>query len=332
MNVIRQNKATKQWVIFATARGRRPHDFKFDQKDPGPLPEEDADCPFCAGNEARLPPVVMQMPGRNRNGWQTRVVPNKFPALVREGDTRRFRQGLYLAMPAYGRHEVVIESPRHNQQIATMPYAEIETVIETYHRRYTDLSREHKNMMVLIFRNHGLRAGTSLVHPHSQIIVTGMIPNYIRWREEEAQRYFDEWGRCVYCDILEFELQYRKRVVFENESYLGFVPFAAEVPFETWIMPKRHRVSFGLISDASKSDLARALRDVLRLLYHKLDNPDYNYIFNTSTQYKANAPHLHWYLQVLPRTTIQAGFEIGSGISINPSLPESDADFLRGEK
>ena len=186
-------------------------------------------------------------------------------------------------------------------------------------------------MMTIIFRNHGVRAGTSLIHPHSQAIVTGMVPNHIRWREEQAQLYFDEWGRCVYCDILEFEMRNPKRVVLENPSFLAFVPFAAEVPFEIWIMPKQHQASFSQISDESKTFLARGLLDILNRLYTKLNDPDYNYIINTAPQYKAGEPQLHWYLQIRPRLTTLAGFEFGSGISINPSIPEEDADFLNAD-
>jgi UDPglucose--hexose-1-phosphate uridylyltransferase len=182
--------------------------------------------------------------------------------------------------------------------------------------------------MAIIFRNHGSRAGTSLMHPHSQIVVTGIVPHYIRWREEEAQRYFDEWGRCVYCDILDFEMRDRRRILLENESFLAFIPFAAEVPFEIWIMPKRHQADFGQITDKEKADLAFALRDSLARLHNRLQDPDYNYVINTSARYRADEPQLHWYLQIWPRLTTRAGFEIGSGININPSIPEEDADFL----
>ncbi|MBU1206286.1 MAG: galactose-1-phosphate uridylyltransferase [Proteobacteria bacterium] len=332
MNEIRQNKATKQWVIYATARGKRPHDFRRQKDESEPLSVFDQGCPFCPGNEGMLPSILIEVPGKKPNLWQARVVPNKFPALTPEGDTSRFTKGIYVGMQGYGKHEVIIETPFHNQQIAQMSPEEVEIIIETYHRRYVDLMKEHKNMMIIIFRNHGLQAGTSLVHPHSQIIVTGMVPNHIRWREEESQRYFDEWGRCVYCDILDFEIRDRKRVVLEDSSFLVFVPYAAEGPFEIWIMPKNHQASFGQISDESKSDLAFGLREILARLHKKLNNPDYNYVINTSPQYKADEPQLHWYLQIRPRLTTQAGFEIGSGISINPSLPETDADFLNKEE
>jgi UDPglucose--hexose-1-phosphate uridylyltransferase len=280
-----------------------------------------------------LSEILLEMEGDEKKaGWRTRVIPNKFPALVPEGNSERFNIGIYVGMAGYGRHEVLIESPHHNRDIAQMSREEVRVIIETYHKRYVDLMEEHRNMMTLIFRNHGPRAGSSLIHPHSQIIVTGMVPHYIRWREEEAQRYFDEWGRCVTCDILDHELQDRSRVILENDSFVAFVPFAAEVPFETWLVPRRHSADFGSIADAEKEDLSFALRDILARIHNRLNDPDYNYIINTSARYRANEPQLHWHLQIRPRLTTIAGFEIGSGISINPSLPEDDASFLKGER
>ena len=326
---IRQNKATKQWVIFAPGRGRRPSDFRKPTPEKDSTPERDPGCPFCPGNEEMLPSITLEMEGGN-GSWQTRVVPNKYPALSQEGASDRYRRGLYLAMNGYGVHEVVIESPAHNRNLAQMEPGEVELVVETYHRRYVELMNQHGNMMTLIFRNHGWQAGTSLIHPHSQIIVTGMVPAHIRWREEQAQRYFDESGRCVFCDILEFEARDRGRVIAENESFLSFVPFAAEVPFEMWIIPTKHQACFSNLTDREKSGLASILHHCLVRLHDKLRNPDFNYIINTAARYKAHEPQLHWYLQIRPRLITEAGFEIGSGIKINPSLPEDDAAFLRG--
>lgn len=324
---IRQNKATKQWVIYAPSRRKRPKDFKKIKKEIT-LPVRDGRCPFCPGNDHVLPPIITEVKGTEET-WQVRVVPNKFPALTPEVQLRRYNKGIYLAMEGYGHHEVIIETPIHNRQFGQMTEKEVSIIIETYHKRYSDLMKEKENMMIIIFRNHGLRAGTSLIHPHSQLIATGMVPHYIRWREEEAQRYFDEWGCCVFCDVLENELHDRSRVVYENKSFLAFVPFAAEVPFEIWIMPKEHKADFGDISDDEKSDLALALQNILKRLHIKLCDPDYNYIINTSARYRAQEPQLHWYLQIRPRLMTLAGFEIGSGMSINPSIPEDDAEFLR---
>jgi UDPglucose--hexose-1-phosphate uridylyltransferase len=210
-----------------------------------------------------------------------------------------------------------------------MKTEEVARVIETYHRRYVDILKHDQSMMVVIFRNHGPRAGTSLIHPHSQLIAVGWVPSYIRWREDSAERYYDKWGRCVCCDIVEFELQDRSRHVYENQSFVAFVPYAAEVPFEVWIVPRRHQADFGDISDVEKQDLALALHHVLRSLYDRLHDPDYNYIINTAARHKSGEPHLHWHVQIRPRLTTRAGFEIGSGIGINPSIPEQDAEFLR---
>ncbi len=303
-NVIRQNKATGEWVIFAPSRRLRPHNLRCEKVKTVDLLEHDNECPFCP--------------------------PNKYPALTPDDNTERYKAGIYIEMKAFGWHEVIIESPKHNQHIAVMsPEDEVPIIIETYHQRYVDLMKEHENMMAIFFRNHGAGAGASLLHPHSQLIVTGMVPHYIRWRESEAERYFDKWGRCVYCDILEFELKESRRILFENNSFISFIPYAADVPFETWIIPKRHAADFSSINDQEKTDLSYSLQYILSMLYENLNDPDYNYIINSSAKYRDGEPQLHWYLQILPRLTTKAGFEIGSGISVNPSLPEKDADFLK---
>jgi len=327
MSELRQNKVTGQWVIYAPARGKRPRDFQRTDEQAN-LPQHDPDCPFCPGNEDMLPEIITERSGPEGAQWQTRIVPNKYPALVPDGDTTRRVAGIYRVMPGYGRHEVIIENAIHNRGPARMTAEEMGIVIETYHRRFVTVMEEHDNMTALLFRNHGPRAGTSLLHPHSQLVVTGIVPRYIRRREAELQKYFDEWGRCVLCEIAEYEAQDRQRVILENESFLVFMPFAASVPFESWIVPRVHKADFGAITDAEKTDLASALRDVLRRLHDKLKNPDYNYVIHSATQHKADEPHLHWYLQIQPRLTTRAGFEIGSGMRINPSLPEEDARFL----
>jgi UDPglucose--hexose-1-phosphate uridylyltransferase len=328
-NEIRQNKITKQWVIYAPDRGERPKDFNSADHNRRALPVHDSQCPFCPGNEHMLPEIVAEKSGSDQ--WQVRVIPNKYPVLQPDANTQRRPQDIYLTMPGYGRHEVIIESPRHDRDIADMPTEAAKAVIDMYHQRYIDLMRAHGNMMALIFRNHGPRAGTSLLHPHSQLVVTGIVPYYVRWREEQAQRYYDEWGRSVFDDILTFELRDRQRVVLENESFAAFVPFAAEVPFEVWIMPKRPQADFGSIADTERDDLAVILQDMLARLRDKLGDPDYNYIINTAARYKAGEPQLRWYLQIRPRLITRAGFEIGSGISVNPSIPEENAELLKSE-
>lgn len=328
---IRRNLATNYWVIFAPARGKRPHDFIRTAPERELLPEYAADCPFCPGNEELLTSIIDEVPCVGDGNWCTRVVPNKFPALAPDGEADRSVQGIYLSMKGVGRHEVIIESPKHNRQIASMDKTSVIPIVETYHRRYTDILQDKHSMMVVIFRNHGPKAGTSLIHPHSQLIALGWVPSNIRWREDVAERYYDRWGRCVYCDMLRFEMSEGRRSILENPSFFAFIPFAADVPFEVWVIPKTHNANFGDISDSEKEDLADALHRVLKRVHGKLNDPDYNYTINTAARHKSGEPHLHWYVQIRPRLTTKAGFEIGSGISINPSMPESDAEFLKTE-
>lgn len=327
---IRQNKITKQWVIYAPARRKRPKDFEKPEHEKVHVPLYDKECPFCPGNDHMITSIITEIK-EGEDSWKIRVIPNKFPAVIPKNNIRRYNKGIYLAMKGYGHHEVVIETPYHNQEIAQMPLKEVELIIEVYHKRYRELIKKDENMMVIIFRNHGLRAGTSLIHPHSQIISTGMVPGYIRWREEMALHYFDEWGNCVYCDVLAYEMKDKRRVVYENDLFVAFVPFAAEVPFEILIMPKMHKANFGDISDNEKSSFALALKNILERLRRKLNDPNYNYTINTSVRYRAEEPQLHWHLLIRPRLTTRAGFEIGSGININPSIPEEDAKFLKHE-
>ncbi len=326
---VRLNHLSDQWVIFAPARGKRPSDFAAGGPEREVAPVHDEDCPFCPGNEADLSEIVHETMDQRNETWQTRTILNKFPALTPDGTAERFHEGIYTGMPGVGRHEVIIETPLHNRSPALMEPREILAVVDAYHQRYVDIMSGPHVDMVVIFRNHGPRAGTSLVHPHSQIIGVSWAPRHLRLREERAQQYYDRLGRCIYCDILEQEMKDRRRSLFENSSFFVFVPYFAQVPFESWIVPKQHKADFCDITESEKTELAVALRNILGRLYVKLNDPDYNYVIHTAPRYKANEPHLHWYLRIRPRLTTQAGFEIGSGISINPSMPEDDAEFLR---
>lgn len=328
---IRQNRLTEQWIIYAPDRGDRPNDFE--QEGTSGSDDDalsfDPNCPFCPGNEDTLTEIVSEHMNETHSHWQTRVVPNKFPVLTPNDGQHRKQDGLNLSMSGYGHHEVIIEHPHHDIDIADMNDNEITTVIETYHQRYIASTQENKNMLTIIFRNHGERAGTSIKHPHSQMVSTGIVPNHIRWRENVAQHYFDTWGSSLMGDILEQEKRLGKRIVDENDSFICFVPFAAEVPYEMWIVPTQQQASFGSINEKGKVELALLLRDSLKRLQNSHNNPDYNYIIHSASHYKAEEPHLRWFVQIRPRIITPAGFEIGSGMLVNPSLPENDAQVLR---
>lgn len=326
---LRQNILTKEWVIYSPARKDRPKDVKNREESPVQIPERDPECPFCPGNEEDLPGILRERDHPQEDHWQTRVVPNKYPALTPEGDNQRFEKGLYLSMSGYGQHEVLIESYAHNKSMADMTQEEVRNVVEMYQARYRIQEEDEKNKMVILFKNQGSKAGTSLRHTHAQLIATGVVPRYVRIRENRARQYYDDWGRCIYCDLIQEEEDQDLRVITENERFISIVPYFAKTPYEIWIMPKGHQSSFGKMKGSERGGFGKMLRDQVKRLHELFSDLDYNYVIHSSSHDQKSQPYHHWYLQIHPRLTLRAGFEIGSGMSINPSIPEEDARALR---
>ncbi len=327
---IRQDLLTKRWIIYAPERAQRPHDMMRKPGDVGELPEKDAQCPFCVGNEEMIPPVIFELPAAHNDGWRTRVVPNKYPMLHPEVDTRGGSRGLYPYASNHGHHEVLIETPFHNRDIPFMHPQEVESIIESCAQRYGVLYGSDETIeTVLVFRNHGQRAGTSLRHPHSQIVAMTLVPESVAHRQQVAADYYQRNKRCLLCDMVKQEHADGSRLLAENDAFVSFVPFAAEVSCEIWIVPKQHCADFSLITRREEKQLARLLQEGLQRLYDALDDPDYNYVIRSGSRQKTFVSHLHWYLQIRPRLSTPAGFEIGSGMTVNHSLPEEDAERLR---
>lgn len=330
MPELRYNVISREWVVIATERAKRPEDFIKPKKDTKPLPEHRPDCPFCPGNEEQSPGEIFRIPGEK--GWRTRVVFNKYGALLPTADKARNREGMNVSMGGFGFHEVLIENPRHNTCIALMNDSEVEDIVETYKNRYLALMQAASIEAITIFKNHGPQAGTSQEHPHSQLIATPIVPPLTRTRIEQAVRFFDVMGKCIFCFTLEQELQEKKRIILETEHFVAFMPHAALTPFHTWIFPRRHMGSFSEINSAEVKDFASCLKQTLAKLYHGLENPDFNFTIRSTPVRECRLEYYHWYLSLVPRITQTAGFELGSGMFINISLPEQSAQFLRQVK
>ncbi|MGH9576706.1 MAG: galactose-1-phosphate uridylyltransferase [Terriglobales bacterium] len=328
MPEFRQNPITKEWVIIATERARRPDAFV---RPPGPAVAQPAyypECPFCPGNEHMSPAETWRHDTGGR--WDVRVVPNKFSALSMDGKRTRFNQGLRHTASGVGIHEVIIETPQHNVPIALMPQEHVEIVMRSYKERYFSASDDPRVELITIFKNHGSSGGASQEHPHSQLIATPIISPQVRSRMETALRHFDEAGDCIFCKVLMDEMYDGKRIINENTHFVSFVPFASLSPFHTWIFPRRHQASFGEIRDDELRSLASILRETLARLYHGLGDPDYNYTIRTAPSENRYCKYYHWYLSLIPRLTKVAGFELGSGFFVNVTLPEENAEYLRG--
>lgn len=327
MPEFRQNMVSKEWVIIATERAKRPDQF---QKKEGKasLPPYREDCPFCPGNESKTPPSVFSI---ERDGtWLLRVVPNKFAALQSHLTTERKHEGRFLKADGFGIAEVVIETPFHNRTIATMDLEEVRNTVRAYKERYLALSETGRIDLITIFRNYGERAGTSLEHPHSQIIATPIVPPHVRNPLYQSQLACDTFGDCIYCGMMEEEQRQQIRVVEETPHFVVLCPFASRSPFETRIYPKTHRSSFASISEEEQTEFALVLQKTLKRLYVGLNDPDYNYIIRSAPIEDSDVKYHHWYVVIVPKLTTPAGFEIGTGIYINTTLPEECAEFLKG--
>ncbi|MEK9136940.1 MAG: galactose-1-phosphate uridylyltransferase [Bacteroidota bacterium] len=330
MSELRQNLITRDWVIMATERAGRPDQFVQPKRQSAPLPAYHPECPFCPGNEHLA--VVDSEQIREGSTWKVRAVPNKYPALCPTGERVRKTDGLNRSIAGIGFHEVIIEHPRHDMTTAILSLPDVAAIITMYRMRYAAIRKDLRVEAIVIFKNYGEAAGTSIAHPHSQIAATPIVPTQIRTRMEEAIRFLDDTGECLFCRTLKEELSSGERVIVESEHFVAFHPYAALSPFHTWIFPRRHMSSFDEISDAEIVDLAFTLKTFLGKLYFGLGDPDFNLSIRSIPTNDRNTEYFHWYVAVIPRVTRTAGFEMGSGMFINTMLPEESAKFLRAVK
>ncbi|MCG3175947.1 MAG: Galactose-1-phosphate uridylyltransferase [Candidatus Omnitrophica bacterium] len=338
MPELRRDPVIGYWTIVSTERSRRP--LSITPKPQAPA----AQCPFCEGRESQTTPELfaLRSPGSPANGpgWNVRVFTAKNPLLESDSQIDRYGEGVYDVMEGAGRHEVIVETPRHDTDIDSLSIAEIEGVLSAYVARFNALAEDHRFKYALLFKNHGVTTGAPsqvLRHSRSQIIAMPIVPKRVKEELASAKSYFDRRDRCVYCDILRQESRSGQRTVAENEDFYAFCPFAARSPFETWVFPKTHSADFGRLQSSDLGSLARILKQCLGKLRVLLDDPPYNLILHTApyrhkkreTSWKTIEEDYHWYLQISPRLTRSAGFEWGTGIHINPTPAEDAAQLLR---
>lgn len=328
MSELRRDPIIGRWVIIATERGKRPVDFS----SPEP-PKERGFCPFCAGNEDKTPAEVLAYrpaeTAPNSEGWRIRVVPNKFPALMVEGDLGRVGEGLYDRMSGIGAHEVIIETPDHEASWSTMSQANLEEVLWAFKERIEDLKQDARFKYILTFKNHGDAAGASLEHPHTQMIALPIIPKRVAEEMEGSRAHFANKERCIFCDIIHQEQMSKSRIITENKNFIAFTPFASRFPFETWVLPKMHISHYEDSEKVGFDYLASLLRDTMRRIDTVLSDPPYNLIIHTSPVTAFNLEYYHWHIEIIPKLTKVAGFEWGTGFYINPTPPEEAAEYLR---
>jgi UDPglucose--hexose-1-phosphate uridylyltransferase len=337
MSELRWDPLKLHWVIIATDRGRRPRDFLTETQS-----NNSTICPFCYGNEDKTPAEVFALRkngGANSPNWRVRVIPNKYPALKIEGELKSKGYGPYDVMDGIGAHEVIIETPDHDKGMADFTVAEITEVLFAYRARFVDLRRDPRFRYMVLFKNHGRRAGATLSHSHSQLIAVPLTPPVAATELKVCKEFYESKERCIFCDVIEFELASRQRVVKEFPSFVTVTPYASCFPFELRLYPKRHAHDFVLMNDCELGELAEAMKDMLFRVKSVLSDPPYNFILHTAPpkQQRLGKPEFwgsieydyHWHIELVPRLTHIAGFEWGTGFYINPTSPEDAATFLR---
>lgn len=328
MPELRKDPVIGRWVIISSERGRRPSDFiEVMEKKKGGF------CPFCYDNEEHTPSEILSIrpekSEKNKPGWTLRVFPNKFPALRVEGQLNRQGDGIYDRMNGVGAHEVIVETPEHFKEFIDLEIPAIRDVFWAFRERILDLKKDVRLKYALIFKNHGMSAGASLEHTHSQLIATPIIPKTVVEEIEGAKKYYDYKERCIFCDIIHQELNDGSRVVFNNEFFLGLEPYAPRFPFETWILPKKHYSHFESITDEMLEHLALIIKEVFARINIALEDPPYNFLIHTYPMQDDPNDSYHWHVEFMPKLTRVAGFEWGTGFHINPTSPEEAAQYLR---
>lgn len=312
---LRYDIVNKDWVVLSEGRGKRPEDFKKKKQ------EEVVDNMPCAFCDYFIKPEFL-----DKNFV---VIPNKFPAFFPQKDTvLKTESTLFKKVPSIGFHEVVVFND-HSKQLTDFSFDDWQELLSVYQQRYIELSKEEIVSYISIFHNHGKAAGASLAHPHSQIIAIPFFDKDILASLNSSKEFFKEKSQCLSCATNRAEKSAQTRIVFENSNFLAICPFASKVNFEVVISPKNHLPYFEKITKEEKSDLAQIFREVLKKIGYGLEFPDYNFYLHTSPCDDKEYPFFHWHFTIMPRISVWAGFELGTGIEIITMPPEKAAEYLK---
>ncbi|HEY4523454.1 MAG TPA: DUF4921 family protein [Candidatus Paceibacterota bacterium] len=328
-NELRQDLVTGDWILISPGRSKRPMDFIKDKKPREVAPIEN--CPLEDPQKSGNEDPVLVYPAKD-GSWQIQVLPNKYPAVnEREIVSIWEKHGPYFKLPGFGKHDLVVTRD-HLNNFVDLTEEDADLVFRAFHDRYLMFLRESTYLAyVSIFHNWGASAGASLYHPHYQIIALPIVPPSVSHSLKGSRDYFKEHHTCVHCVIIEQEIKDKTRVIFEDEFSIAFAPYISRSPFELRIFPKAHSSYFEDASSKEVTSVVRALQKSLQILTQKLQDPDYNFYIHTAPILeKTKNGHYHWHIEVHPKISILAGFELSTGIDINVFDPDVAADYLLG--
>lgn len=321
-DLLRWDVLTGAWVaVVARRRAASPS-----HSAPGELPTITGACPFCPGNESATDATIAADPPEG--DWQVRVVRNLYP-LVEPGAGRPSIASGFVGEPTRGVHDVLIESPNHDDDLPDFEPELALRVLRMYRDRVAALREVEGIRSVVAFRNRGRRAGSSQPHPHGQLVASEVVGPVQRVRDELARQYHQERGARLLDAVVERELAAGDRVVEEHGPWVAFCPWAPHVPYQTLVAPRRSGATFTGLADEALESLAEILQRTLRRVRHASGGAAYNLVLRLPPVRHVGAPHAFWLIDVMPRRGGAAGFELSTGIDIVTLPPERAAEEIR---
>jgi UDPglucose--hexose-1-phosphate uridylyltransferase len=328
MSEFRQDPVSGDWIVMAPERSLRPSNFS--KKKEARVKAPRSTCPFEATQLETSPvwPPIISFP--KLSNWRIVIVPNRFPALNHSGGlSKSLNIGPYHFQTGVGHHDLVVTRD-HDKNFALLSRSRAIEVMTILGKRYRELSQDPGIVYTSSFFNWGPKAGASIYHPHYQILSLPIIPPDIQHSLNGSERYYKKHKKCVHCEMVKYEKRVRKRVIMESREAIVLAPFVSRVSYELRLFPKHHLPYFEQTSSKIISETSDLLRKTLRLLRDRLNDPDLNFFIHTAPLKDQNCyHHYHWHIEIVPKITVWAGFELSTGVDINTIDPDYVASFLR---
>lgn len=333
---LRYNAMIGEWVLFSPRRhdSKKPNDFASKQKRPTVAKRACAfENPQASGNAE---PYFTYPSGKQVKHWKVQVLSNKFPALDHTVDQQvpsvRDSSLFHNVVSGYGYHDLLIVKD-HTKHLGQYDINSLMVVFQALIERYKQISGDDKISYISMFQNWGQSAGASIAHPHCQIIGLPVLPKHIVRSLHFSQKYHQEKGRCMMCEMIHDELKHAERIIYKTDHAIAFIPYAAQEPFEIIIAPRIHGPYIEQMRDSYVKATVDVFRHALLIVRTTLKDPDYNWYINTApVSYVDEYPYYHWHIRLVPRSNISAGLELNTGIEMNPIFPEEAVKILKKKK
>ncbi len=327
---LRQDPVSGDWIVIAPKRARgHLQNLGHVKRVIAPI----STCPFedPQKNGNGEPIFVYPLPSGERSKWEVIVVENKYPVFSHKKNicAKSFKKGPYSVVEGVGYHDLIVTRDHHKNFPRLLP-KNANLVFQAFRDRYLMLIDDPCTAYISIFHNWGPKAGATIYHPHFQMMSLPVVPPDVGHSLKGSARYFEKFKKCVHCEMTKYEKREKKRIVYENQGAVVFAPFISREPFELRIFPKKHLPYFENTSNDDLKWMVEALQKSLLKIEKRLKDPDYNFFVHTAPIFeKSKYKNYHWHLEIQPKISISAGFELGTGVEVTVVDPDEAAKILR---